>query len=68
MLTNVSRFGVGISLRNSNDALTGIQIEMAEENVNVVLRCGLCNKPFDKSELYLLSDVKLSLYLLTVMV
>jgi hypothetical protein len=59
MLTNVSRFDIGISLRSSHDALTGVQIEMPEENVNTVLRCGLCNKPFDKSELHLLSDAKL---------
>jgi len=59
MLTNVSRFDIGISLCNSHDALTGVQIEMAEEHVNAVIRCGLCNKPFDKSEVYLLSDAKL---------
>ena len=54
MLTNVLHFGIGISLRNSHNALTGVEMEMAEQNVNAVLRCELCNKPFDKSELYLL--------------
>jgi len=58
MLTNVSRFGIGISLRTSCNVLTGVQIEMAEVDANSVLRCGLCNKPFDKSRLYLPSNTK----------
>jgi hypothetical protein len=50
MLTNVTDFQIGIPFHSSHDLL---KFEMYEGDVQSVLRCRQCNKPFDKGELYL---------------
>lgn len=51
-----SRYTVGISLRHSRDSLRSLKMD--EANDNPVLRCGLCNKPFDKGKLSWSRDAK----------